>query len=96
MPQKFTLRGAEDNSTEVQEALEAGMYLLYQAGAQGRTENTQGEAIEPVKEFIEDWEKWIPDADQQKAIDQINAIAETVDGLEVVFIGGGGIKNPKR
>jgi len=94
--QKFTLRGAEDNKPEVQEALEVGMYLLYQAGAQGRTENTQGEAIEPVKEFIEDWVNWIPNSDEQKAIDDIKAIAETVYGLEVVFIGGGGIKNPKR
>ena len=94
--QKFNLSGAEDNSPEVQTALEQASFLLYQSGAQVRTVNTQNEPIEPVKEFIEDWEKWIPDADTQKAIDQINAIAETVDGLEVVFIGGGGIKNPKR
>lgn len=94
--QKFILQGAEDNSTEVQKALEINGKILYASGAQVRTVNTQNEAIEPFKEFIEDYENWIPNADQQKAIDDINAIVETVDGLEVVFIGGNGAVIPSK
>lgn len=81
--QKFTLRGAEDNKPEVQKALEDSAFLIYQAGAQVRTVNTQNEPIEPFKDFIEDYENWIPDADTQKAIDVMNVIASSVN-IEII------------
>jgi len=76
--QKFIIQGAEDNSPEVQTALENAVYLLKEAGALVRTVNTQNEPIEPAKEFDEDYKKWIPSEEEQSFIDQIDVRAEEV------------------
>lgn len=94
MLQKFRILGAENNTDETQKALENSLYMLYQSGVIARTENTAGEPIEPLPDYIEDYEKYIPTEDEQKVIDQINVLAESIK-IEVVVIGGGGIKNPK-
>jgi len=93
--QKFILQGAEDNSAEVQKALEINGKILYASGAQVRTVNTQNEPIEPFKEFIEDFENWIPNESEQKFIDSVNAEAEELK-IEVVFIGGNGAVIPSK
>jgi len=93
--QKFILQGAEDNSAEVQKALEINGKILYASGAQVRTVNTQNEPIEPFKEFIEDFENWIPNEAEQKFINSVNAEAEELK-IEVVFIGGNGAVIPNK
>ena len=75
--QKFTLRGAEDNSPEVQEVLEDFVYCLGQAGAMVKTENTQGEPIEPAKEYIEDAEPFFPNEEQAKCIKDIEVMLDS-------------------
>lgn len=75
--QKFTLRGAEDNKPEVQEVLEDFVYCLGQAGAMVKTENTQGEPIEPAKEYIEDAEPFFPNEEQAKCIKDIEVMLDS-------------------
>lgn len=91
--QKFTLRGAEDNSAEVQEVLEDFVYCLGQAGAMVKTENTQGEPIEPAKEYIEDAEPFFPNEEQAKCIKDIEVMLDSA-GLDIY--GKIGLPKPRK
>lgn len=81
--QKFRILGAENNSPGTQKALEDSIYLLEQAGALVRTENTQGEPCEPQEAYNKNVVAFVPTPEQQNAIDQIVTIATNV-GLEVI------------
>ena len=91
--QKFTLRGAEDNSAEVQEVLEDFVYCLGQAGAMVKTENTQGEPIEPAKKYIEDAEPFFPNEEQAKCIKDIEVMLDS-DVLDIY--GKIGLPKPRK
>jgi len=91
--QKFTLRGAEDNSPEVQEVLEDFVYCLGQAGATVRTVNTQNEPIEPFKEYIEDAEPFFPNEEQAKCIKDIEVMLDSA-GLDIY--GKIGLPKPRK
>lgn len=93
--QKFIIQGAEDNTPEVQRALEMSVYLLKQASALVRTVNTMNEPIEPAKDFDSDYKEWIPNHDEQLFINEVNTRAEEV-GVEVVFIKSGGAVIPSK
>ena len=91
--QKFTLRGAEDNKPEVQKVLEDFVYCISQAGAMVKTENTQGEPIEPAKEYIEDVEPFFPNEEQAKCIKDIEVMLDSA-GLDIY--GKIGLPKPRK
>jgi len=76
--QKFIIQAPEDNSPEVQTALENAVYLLKEAGALVRTVNTMNEPIEPAKDFYPDYLKFIPTEQEQEIINGLEARAEEV------------------
>lgn len=81
--QKFNLYGAEDNTPEVQQVLEDFGYCLAQAGATVRTVNTQNEPIEPAKEYIENYDPFFPNEEQQRAINEADVIVERTS-MEII------------
>ena len=91
--QKFNLSGAGDNTPEVQEVLEDFVYCLGQAGAMVKTENTQGEPIEPAKEYIEDVEPFFPNEEQAKCIKDIEVMLDSA-GLDIY--GKIGLPKPRK
>jgi len=91
--QKFIIQGAEDNSPEVQTALENAVYLLKEAGALVRTVNTQNEPIEPAKDFEDSFGGFFPTEDQAKCIKDIEVMLDSA-GLDIY--GKIGLPKPRK
>lgn len=91
--QKFILQGAEDNTPEVQTAIEDFGYCIAQANAQLRTVNTQSEPIEPFKEFADEVEPFFPTEEQAKCIKDIEVMLDSA-GLDIY--GKIGLPKPRK
>jgi len=79
---RIRIESAENCSPELEKAIAQSVYLLMRAGAEVLTTNTQGSAIEPNKEYINDVESDELIDEQLKAIKDIDVICDSA-GLVV-------------
>ena len=91
--QKFIIQGPENNTPEVQEALEDNIYNLRRAGALVRTVNTMNEPIEPAKDFVEEPLEFFPNEEQAKCIKDIEVMLDSA-GLDIY--GKIGLPKPRK